>query len=130
VEDAVGGCEEVDAALGGTACPEVGTPDSRREAERGLILVDVALLEDEDRDAVCGDGTRVRGKSLQVGPGQAAALRPALTADSQIARRYGPGKAGIRARARPDSLDSQRSPFVRPTRRRPVAERCRARAAN
>ena len=72
---------------------EPGPGDGVGEPQRGIVLVQIALVEDDDRDRPDPE-RRIRGHGVEIGRGQPPALRPAAAADDEVARQDGPGEPG------------------------------------
>jgi len=106
MEDAGNGRQQVDAALGRPADRQRVVTDCGREPQRGIVLVEIATLQDENGDTVIGDGGGLGGEDAQVVFGQPATLRQAPAGDAQIAREHRPNQGRIRARAGMDPLDA------------------------
>ena len=104
VEDAVVRGEEIDPALDRSAPGQPRAADGVGQAERGVVLVEIARLEDDDRHRPDPE-RRISGPRLEIGRGQPAALRPAGPADGQVTREDGADEPIGRATTRRQTLE-------------------------
>ena len=109
---------QVDPALGRSAQLEARTGHGGGQAQGGLVLVEIAGLRDEHDERRLRARSRQRdrafgGETREIVPGQAAALRPALTAHAQVARQHRPDEIARRRAAENQALEAH-SCRVRP----------------
>ncbi len=103
VDHARGRGDEVEAALVGPTHVEVRARNGLREADGGLVLVQLAGLGHDDRDR----RSQVRGgQGEQVIRAETAALAPAAPADGQVTGQHASGEAAGHASTRGDPLDA------------------------
>ena len=95
--------DEVEAALVRSAHVQVGAGHRLREADRGVILVELARLRDDDGHRRSGVG---RGEGKQVLSGESSALAPAPPGDGQVAGEDAACQAPGNASTRRDPLDA------------------------
>jgi hypothetical protein len=106
VDDAVVGRDQIDTALDGPARGEALPRHDRGEPERSLVLVEIAVLRDDDGDAVINAPRRRCHEGVQVGRRQPPALRPAGAAHDEVTRKHRPDKIRRRAPASRQSLET------------------------
>ena len=112
VDDAGGRGDQVHPAFGRSADDQARSGDGRGQPLGGLVLVDVAGLHDDQRDAGRVDRPRAAldpgagsGQRGKVGGGEPTALRPALAVDHEVARQHRPGEVRSRGAARDDPFE-------------------------
>ena len=103
LDHAVGRGDEVEPALVRPADVEVGASDGLREADRRVVLVQLAGLRHQHRDRRSRIG---RGERQQVIGREPATLDPALAADRQVAGQDPVNEPPGYAPARSDLLDA------------------------
>src|SRR5262245_11240241 len=103
VDDARGRGDEVEPALVRAADVEVRAGDGASQPDRGVVLVKLSRLDDDDADRRPGIGA---GDGREVVGAQPATLRPAFPGDRQVAREDGPFQASGGAPTKGDPLDA------------------------
>ena len=92
--------------------------DQLRQPQRGVVLVDVARIRDEDRDRQPVAG-RFGGERVKIRGSQPPALGPALAGDDEVTREHGADERVGRAPPGLDPFDAhpmgERWPRQRPS---------------